>query len=159
MALFLSRFVNKIDKKGRVSVPASFRNIIMAEGDYAGVVVFPSFTAPAITGCTMSYLENLNNMIEQLDPFSEHREAFELAILASSVNLQFDSDGRILLPEEIREAAELEDKAVFVGRGKKFEIWNENNFAISQQKAREYAMKNRDMLSFVNTNNNGNINN
>ena len=116
MALFLSNFTNKIDSKGRISVPAAFRQAI-CDQKFLGVVVYESFINQSIEGCGIDRITQLSDSIDDLDPFSETRDAFATAILGGSVQLSFDGDGRIILPNSLIEFANLKDTATFVGKG------------------------------------------
>ena len=69
MALFTSTTVNKVDKKGRVSVPASFR-LALAGQTFNGVVVFPSFVQSAIEASGIDLIERLAASVERFDPFT-----------------------------------------------------------------------------------------
>ena len=122
MALFTSTFVNKVDKKGRVSVPASFR-MALANQSFAGVVVFPSFVSQAIEGAGYELLERLAQSVEQFDPFTDEHDAFSTTIFGDSHQLSFDSEGRILLPEPLLAHADISTNAAFLGRGGTFQIW------------------------------------
>lgn len=147
MSLFLSTFVNKIDKKGRVSVPAQFR-AALAKEDFGGVVAYASFINECVEACGMSRMEKLYDSIDSMDPYSEERDAFAAAILGNSVQMAFDGEGRIMLPEALREEAGLTDKAVFVGKGRTFEIWNEEKFNAYAAAAKEKAKQARGALRF-----------
>ncbi len=148
MALFLSTYTNKVDKKGRVSVPAPFRSVL-ANQHFSGIIAYPSFVYDCIEACGMDRIEQLSNSIDAMDPYSEERDAFAASILGGSMQLSFDENGRILLPETLIESAKLTDKAVFVGKGQTFEIWNENDFARYSQNARDVAKKKRASLSLA----------
>jgi MraZ protein len=147
MGLFLSTFENKIDKKGRVSVPANFRNVVTGKS-FNGVIAYSSFVNECIEACAIDRIEKLHESIDRLDPFSTEHDAFATTILGGSVQLQFDSEGRILLPENLIETAKLQDKATFVGKGATFEIWQPKLFNDYNAKAREIAKKERGVLSF-----------
>ena len=148
MALFLSNFTNKVDKKGRISIPAQFR-LALSDQDFAGVVVYESFVNQSIEGCDMKRIRQLSESIDNLDPFSEVRDSFATTILGSAIQLNFDSDGRVVLPEKLLNIADITDKAVFVGKGSTFEIWQPERFEEYAKKAREQAKKNRDLLSLA----------
>ena len=97
MALFLATFVNAIDGKGRVSVPASFR----AEGGLGAmqkVVVYPSFTNTCLEGCDLAYMEKLSNETDNLDTFSKEQTDLTSLIFSQAQILHIDGTGRILLP-------------------------------------------------------------
>jgi MraZ protein len=145
MALFLSNFTNKIDKKGRVSVPAQFRLAVSGQ-EFSGVVMYESFVNKSIEGCDIERIKQLSESIDDLDPFSDTRDAFATSILGGSVQLPFDSDGRVILPESLIEFAKLNDRATFVGKGKTFEVWQPESFAHYMKQAQEKARDNRSML-------------
>ena len=145
MALFLSTFTNKVDKKGRVSVPASFRSVLSKQ-DFAGIVVYGSFINDCIEGCGMDRIEKLSESIDMLDPFSEERDAFATTILGGSIQLPFDSEGRVLLPESLLTLSNVSERAVFVGKGKTFEIWEPEAYKRYEDRARTLAKKERAAL-------------
>ena len=139
MALFLSTFINKVDRKGRVSVPATFR-ASLASQSFAGIVVFPAVNLRALEASGIDRIEELNGRVEQLAEFSDEREAIS-TIFADAQQLPFDSEGRILLPPELCEHAGivLEGGAAFVGHGSTFQIWEAARFEAYQQERRARA--------------------
>jgi len=155
MALFLSNFTNKIDKKGRISVPAQFR-LAVSDQDFSGIIIYESFINQSIEGCDISRIKQLSESIDELDPFSDNRDAFAASILGGSVQLPFDSDGRVILPESLINFANLSDKATFIGKGKTFEIWQPESFIKYMDNAKNKAKENRGLLRLkknkINTN-------
>lgn len=145
MALFLSTYQNRIDRKGRVSVPASFRAVLAGQA-FAGIIAYGSFVNPCVEACGMDRIERLHAAIEHLDPFSEEHDAFATAILGGSVQLPFDPEGRVTLPEELLTAGNIAEMAVFVGKGKTFEIWNPEAHAAHAEAARKLARAQRSRL-------------
>ena len=89
--MFLSTYENKLDKKGRVSVPASFRSHLSNLG-YNGVICYPSFNNASIEACSQDRIEKISSAIDSLNPFEEKRDFFATSILSESTNLQFDSE-------------------------------------------------------------------
>jgi MraZ protein len=148
MALFLSTFENKIDKKGRVSMPSQFRASLFNQ-DFVGVVVYESFINDCLEGCDMSRIKQLSESIDNLEPFSEKRDAMATAVLGCVVQLPFDGDGRIILPENLIKKAELDEKAIFIGKGPTFEIWNPNKFSKYLEKIRLTAKESLGKLKLV----------
>ena len=142
MALFLSTFEKQIDKKGRVSVPPTLRAVLAAQS-FNGMIAYSSFVNPCIEACGMERLEKLYERIESLDPFSEERDAFATAILGGSVQLAFDSEGRVVIPENLLTKAEITSTGIFVGKGATFEIWNPAKFTAHEAATRELALKRR----------------
>lgn len=145
--LFLSTYINKIDKKGRISVPASFRTPL-SQQKFQGIIAYSSFINPCIEACGINRIERLSETIDGLDPYSEIRDAFATAILGGCVQLAFDGEGRVTLTEELIEAAKLKESACFVGKGATFEIWQPEAFESYALKAREIARNDRQTLQF-----------
>ena len=125
--MFLSTYENKLDKKGRVSVPASFRSYLSSLG-YNGVICYPSFNNQSIEACSQDRIEKLSNTIDSLNPFEEKRDYFATSILSESISLQFDSEGRILLTSKLLKHAKIKNSMLFVGQGKTFQIWEPTIF-------------------------------
>jgi MraZ protein len=132
MASFLSTYLNKVDKKGRVSVPASFRAVLAAEAGgpdlvggaaASGVVVFRSLHQPALEACSPQHLELLSRSMDSLDLPAEEYELIEATIFGGSVVLPFDGEGRIILPEPMLADLAINEQVAFVGRRRTFQIW------------------------------------
>lgn len=140
--MFISTYRNKLDKKLRVSVPSQFRSVV-AQSNFAGVVVYKSIINDCIEGCTIERMQKMMDMIDNLDPFSNERDAFATAILGGSFQLSFDGEGRIIIPEELIDSLSGTEQAVFVGKGSTFEIWSEIEFAKYSENARKIAFENR----------------
>ncbi len=139
MALFLSTFVNKVDKKGRVSVPAPVRTALASQS-YAGIVCFRSFKLPAVEGSGIDRIEEMSARIDALDEFSEDREALS-SIFADAQQLPFDGEGRIILAPLLCEHAGITENAAFVGLGRTFQIWEPQRFERHQAELRERARR------------------
>ena len=125
--MFLSTYENKLDKKGRVSVPASFRSYLSNLG-YNGVICYPSFNNQCIEAWPQDRIEKISNAIDSLNPFEEKKDYFATSILSASINLQFDSEGRILLTSKLLKHAKIKNSMLFVGQGKTFQIWEPTIF-------------------------------
>ena len=136
--MFLSTYENKIDKKGRVSVPASFRSYLSNLG-YNGVVCYPSFNNQSLEAWPQDRVEKISNSIDSLNPFEEKRDFFATSILSESINLQFDSEGRISLPPKLLKHAKIKNSILFVGQGKTFQIWEPSIFEKFKVTARKKA--------------------
>ena len=125
--MFLSTYENKLDKKGRVSVPASFRSHLSNLG-YNGIVCYPSFNHQCIESWSQDRIEKISNTIDSLNPFEEKKDFFATSILSESINLQFDSEGRILLTPKLLKHAKIKNSMLFVGQGATFQIWEPTIF-------------------------------
>ena len=151
--MFLSTYVNRLDKKGRVSVPASFRSYLSNLG-YNGVICYPSFNNQSIEAWPQERIEKISNSIDSLNPFEEKRGFFATSILSESINLQFDSEGRILLTPKLLKHAKIKSTMVFVGQGKTFQIWEPEIFEKFKATARKKSNLNRASLKWENKLNN-----
>lgn len=138
MRPFLGTFENKVDRKGRVSVPASFRQIL-AQTSYQGVVAFSSYKEEAIEGCSMDFMEKLADSLGDIDLFSETQEDLSATIFSESYQLPFDGEGRILLPADLCEQAGITDRAAFMGMGQTFRIWQPERLAAFKASSRARA--------------------
>ena len=125
--MFLSTYENKLDRKGRVSVPASFRSYLSNLG-YNGVICYPSFNNQCIEAWPQDRIEKISNAIDSLNPFEEKKDYFATSILSESINLQFDSEGRISLTSKLLKHAKIKNSMLFVGQGKTFQIWESTIF-------------------------------
>ena len=120
--MFLSTYENKLDKKGRASVPASFRSYLSNLG-YNGVICYPSFNNQSIEAWPQDRIEKISNAIDTLNPFEEKKDYFATSILSESVNLQFDNEGRVTITPKLLKHAKIKNSMLFVGQGKTFQIW------------------------------------
>ena len=140
MKAFVSTYVNKVDKKGRVSVPASFRAALNAGSFF----VYESLTDRAIDAIAA---ENIDQLIEQRRSQMLQSGDFARAliggdkvvdtILGMVKEVAFDSEGRVVLPQSLADAAGIGDEAIFVGRGHRFQVWAPEEFRRAEQKDRE----------------------
>ena len=145
--MFLSVYENKLDKKGRVSVPASFRSYLSNLG-YNGIVCFPSFNNQSIEAWPQDRIEKISNAIDNLNPFEEKKDYFATSILSESTNLQFDGEGRILITTKLLKHAKIKNSMLFVGQGKTFQIWESTAFEKFKVVARKKANQNRANLKW-----------
>ena len=145
--MFLSTYENKLDKKGRVSVPASFRSYL-SNLSYNGVICYPSFNNQRIEAWPQDRIEKISNTIDSLNPFEEKKDYFATSILSESVNLQFDSEGRILLTSKLLKHAKIKNSMLFVGRGKTFQIWEPAAFEKFRAQSRKKSNLYRNSLKW-----------
>jgi MraZ protein len=137
MAIFLSSYINRLDKKGRVSVPASFRTALGP--DAAGIVVFRSLQHEALDGCSIAHLELLSQSLEKQDLAPDVYELIETTIFGGAVQLPFDGEGRISLPQQLAAAVGITDEVAFVGRRKTFQLWSPKKLAAHDNSVRADA--------------------
>ena len=130
-------------------MPASFRSYLSNLG-YNGIICYPSFNNLSIEACSQDRIEKLSNTIDSLNPFEEKRDYFATSVLSESINLQFDSEGRVLISEKLLDHAKIKNNILFVGLGKTFQIWEPKNFDKFKVVARKKAYQNRSNLKWDN---------
>ncbi len=145
MERFVSSYTNKVDAKGRVSVPASFRSILTRDG-FDGVFCYPSLDSQTLDAGGSSLIDEIHALLEGLDPYSDERDELSLALFGESEILKIDQDGRVVLPPRLREHAGITDSAVFVGVGHKFQLWSPERFEARRQGARRRVVELKKLL-------------
>ena len=148
MSLFLSSYENRLDTKGRISVPASFRASLAGE-NFTGVVLYRSFTNNCIEGLSMSRMEQMATAADKMGIFDSELDDLSAMLFADARPLTFDVTGRIVIPSELLKHAGITDKAVFVGRGNSFQIWNPDAFHTAQEKSLQNLRKVRPNLKIA----------
>ena len=141
----MSSAINKIDSKGRISIPAPFRSVLEFQG-YPGVYLFPSFTSKAVDGGGQDLIDQISLSVEKMQLFAEETDALSTALFADTYSLSYDQDGRISLPEILIEHANLSEKVIFVGQGRKFQMWNPDDFNEFKREAKIKALENRNLI-------------
>ncbi|TVR98753.1 MAG: division/cell wall cluster transcriptional repressor MraZ [Rhodospirillales bacterium] len=150
MPPLVGRHVNKVDRKGRVSVPKPFRDVLKAEDAAASrIYAYPLFSAPAIEACGEGFMNRVAESIEELDMFSERQDDLASVLLEHAHALPFDPEGRVVLPEELLTHANIDGEVVFVGRGARFQIWNPEAYEARRRMAFERARASGATLKLV----------
>jgi MraZ protein len=147
MDRFVSTFINRIDAKGRVSVPAPFRATLERDG-YAGggIYCYPSLDAPALDAGGQRLAENIDRLLDGLPDYSDERDELSVALYGDVHTLAIDRDGRIVLPEPLRAHAGLATHVAFVGLGQKFQMWEPARFEARRAAAREKVRDHRKLF-------------
>ncbi len=147
MLLFLSEYENKVDKTGRVSVPAAFRTQL-EETEFKGFVGFPHLELPCIEGWAISRMMRLAAGMDSLPPLSAQYAA-NSTLMTKSKELAFDPEGRVKLTPKLQEHAGIKTKAIFAGRGQTFQIWEPSRFAEFADQAEAIIQANPDSITLA----------
>jgi MraZ protein len=115
---------------------------------YNGVICYPSFNNLSIEACPQSRIEKLSESIDSLNPFEEKRDIFATSVLSDSVNVQFDAEGRVSIPDKLLGHAKIKQTMLFVGQGKTFQIWEPKLFEKFKTQVRKKANLNRASLKW-----------
>ena len=121
-AFFFGTHKNRLDSKGRVSFPAIFRNVLTKLGS-EGVIVYKSPKHRAIEGVTIERMMQMSAALETMSPYAPERDDFETAIFGEASQLQFDPEGRCVIPRALLDDAGIGQDVAFIGHGQSFQIW------------------------------------
>ena len=138
MTGFVSQYTNRLDAKGRVSVPAQFRATLIKDG-FEGIYCFPSPFKPAVDVGGNDLISEIQKRLEGLTTLTPEHDSVSTAFFGNSETLKIDKDGRVLLSETIKAHAKISDSVTFVGQGYKFQIWEPNSFQVHQLEALKNA--------------------
>ena len=127
MDRFVGNITLRLDSKGRVSIPASFRSVLSRDG-FEGLYCYPALDRPAIDAGGQALMSEIEALIGRFTPYSEEREQFALALYGTSETLKIDGEGRVSLSETLKRHAGITEAATFVGLGYKFQIWEPGRF-------------------------------
>lgn len=145
MDQFVSAFTNKIDAKGRISVPVSFRTVLAKDG-FEGIYCYPSLDDVALDAGGQRLVDKIQLLLEDIAPYSDERDHLAMALFGASEILTLDQDGRIKIPERLCDHAALSSKATFVGLGGKFQIWEPEKFKDQFAQGRKKLSEFKDLL-------------
>jgi len=123
MTQFVGTHFGKLDRKGRISVPAPFRAELEAAAT-SHLVFRISHQHPCIEARSRAVFQHMLDSILRLEHFSEEREILEAGLVADSTMLRLDGEGRLVLPEEMVGEISLAESIAFLGKGDRFEIWD-----------------------------------
>lgn len=135
MDRFVSNSTNRLDSKGRVSIPAAFRGVLARDG-FDGLYVHPALDAPALDAGGNTLLREIDAFLSSLPPYSDERDQLSTALFGTSEILKVDPEGRVILTETLKSHAGIRDAVTFVGLGHKFQIWEPDRFRAHLDEAR-----------------------
>jgi MraZ protein len=139
VALFMSTYVNKVDRKGRVSVPATFR-AQLAGSSFPGIAAYPVPGEDVLEAAGVDRMEAISVASDDPAQSEEQRQLYRY-ILRRAQLLPFDPEGRVLLPERFVAHAHIGDSAAFVGRGPTFQIWEPERLAADDVRWEELVLR------------------
>lgn len=132
---FVSTFTNRLDAKGRVSIPAPFRAVLVRDG-FEGLYCCPTLDRQAVDAGGNRLRDQIRNSLLAFEAFSEDHEYLSTTLIGESEILKIDQDGRVVLSDAIRSHAGVGERVTFVGQGYKFQIWEPDRFAAYREEAK-----------------------
>lgn len=146
MDRFLSNAVNRIDSKGRVSVPAHFRSVVQKRG-YTQLYALRTLDAPAMDVGGPDLLDKYEERIAQEDPFLQTADDMSFFVHGDGTFLKLDQEGRISVTDFVREHTGISSEVAFVGRGHFFQIWEPERLRAHGEEVRARLLKLRQAAS------------
>jgi MraZ protein len=132
---FVSTFTNKLDAKGRVSIPALFRAVLAVDG-FDGLYCCPTLDRKAVDAGGNKLRATIAGSLKNYEPFSEDHEYLSTTLIGESEILKIDQDGRVVLTDAIKAYAGIVDRVTFVGQGYKFQLWEPDRFVAYREEAK-----------------------
>ncbi|CAH2599476.1 Transcriptional regulator MraZ [Rhodovastum atsumiense] len=137
MTQFVGTHQNRLDAKGRVSIPAPFRNALKNADGVTSLILRPSHTYACIEGWPPAMFEALSAPLQKFDMFSEEQDDLAAVLFAEAYPVEADKEGRIVLPESLKDHASLTEAVLFMGLGRTFQIWEPKAAERRRAEARE----------------------
>lgn len=132
MRRFTYHHTNKVDRKGRVSVPATFRAALEAQNSGGTVYLTWNPDEGTIEGFGEAFMQDIEDRIDAMPINDPERRKAERRYFSNVHGLQIDSDGRIVLPKDLMQRAGITESATFVGLGRRFHVWETGAFESRQ---------------------------
>ena len=148
MKLFLSQYVNKIDKKGRISLPSAFRKVLPTQNKNE-LILFKSIKFPAVDGCSYERINKIAERIDKLDIFSDDQDDFSTSIFSETIPTHIDNEGRFLIPDFLKQYSNIIDEVTFIGQGNYFQIWEPKAVIEHQKKSRARLISQKKTLRSI----------
>ena len=133
--MFRGRFEHTIDPKGRVSIPAKFRELLGEK--YDDRLIITTGLDPCLVAFPYEEWVNVEEKVSSLSMVKKEVKAFQRVFISGATECPIDKLGRVLIPPTLRSHAQLEKDVVFAGMLKKFEIWSKQRFFEVIRKAEE----------------------
>lgn len=123
--MFRGRFEYNIDEKGRISLPAKYREVLSASYDER--LIITTFDS-CLWGYPMAEWQVIEEKIAALPQFRSEVKALQRVFVSGAAECPLDRQGRIIIPPTLREYGGLKKEVVFVGMTKRIEIWSKERW-------------------------------
>jgi MraZ protein len=148
MDRFVSNTINKVDSKGRVSIPAGFRAVLAGQSVLHTIL---GITEQVAEAGGPDFIEQNLQRLAKMDPFSEEYEIWSFYLMGDAEQLKIDTEGRIVLPQSIMDYTGITNEVAFVGRGHFFQLWEPGRYRAYREIARAKVKSMRQRLGASNS--------
>jgi MraZ protein len=125
--MFRGQFSHSVDAKGRVSLPARFRDVLVADGD-TRFVLTPAVFDPCLHLYPMKAWEEFERKVSELPSLDATAIRFRRLYVSAAVECELDGSGRVLVPPHLREKIKLDKDALWAGMGRTLELWAKSSW-------------------------------
>lgn len=148
MDLFVSTYTNRVDAKGRVSIPASFRAVLQRDRRES-VFCHPALDSAAIEAGGNRLVEKLQHLLDHVGDYSDEHDDLSMAVFGDSEELRIDGDGRIVLSQSVKDHAGITEQVTFVGLGDRFQMWEPGRYGARREQNRSKLREHKKLLGAV----------
>lgn len=124
-----------LDAKGRLAIPMRYRDSIQEQSGGALVLTYSAFDSGALYLYPEQEWQRVRDDVMKLSTFDRGHRSLQRKLVGSASAVEPDGNGRIQIPQTLRQVAGLEKRVVLLGMGSRFEIWNET--ILNQKRAEE----------------------
>ena len=125
--MFRGQFLHSVDAKGRISLPARFRELLHVQG-HGRFVLTPDLFDPCLHMYPLAEWERLEAKVAELPRFDANVVRFRRQYVSAALECELDKAGRVLVPTHLRERTELSKEALWAGCGHYVELWSKPRF-------------------------------
>ena len=125
--MFRGQFTHSVDAKGRISVPARFRDLVSRKGE-SRLVLTPAPFDPCLHVYPLSAWEAFEQKVSELPSLDRNIVRFRRLYVSAAVECELDKANRVLVPPHLREKAGLGREALWAGMGRLLELWSKPRF-------------------------------
>ena len=133
--MFFGDTAINLDAKGRLAIPMRYRDAIQERSDGRLVLTYSAFDNGALYLYPEEEWERVRDEVTGLSTFNPGHRSLQRKLVGSASAVEPDGNGRIQLPQTLRQVAGLEKKVALLGMGTRFEIWNET--VLNQKRVEE----------------------
>jgi len=137
--VFRGASVLSLDAKGRMAIPAKYRQRLLDQCN--GQLVVTMYQDPCLFLYPLPEWEIVEKRLSSLSSLDETAQSIRRLMVGHATDVEMDSHGRLLLPSLLRELSQLEKDSMLIGQGERFEIWNARTWTEQRQVWRDQAAR------------------
>jgi len=136
---FRGRSAARLDAKGRLRIPAKFREVLQTH--YTDALFLSQYGECLVAYPTQKWEEIEAKALQLLSQVHPEHRSFVRGFISGAEKCEFDSQGRILIPPLLREDTHLDQEVILVGMLESFEIWDKGTFELQAARDKENEPK------------------